>query len=49
MTRGPSAYSIIKREFGLKGDKHKVLEQFSALVETAKAAHGGGMMDRRAA
>ena len=27
-----SAYSIIKKEFGLKGSKQKVYEQFKALV-----------------
>lgn len=40
MSRGPSAYSIIKREFGLKGDKRKVLAEFERLVETVKAARG---------
>jgi hypothetical protein len=45
MTRGRSAYSIIKRQFGLRGNKQKVLEQFSVLVEAAKAAHSGGMQD----
>ncbi len=28
---GPSAYSIIKREFNLTGSKAKVLEQFTAI------------------
>jgi hypothetical protein len=32
MTRnGPSAYSIIKKEYNLKGSKAKVLEQFAAI------------------
>ena len=31
-SRGPSAYSIIKKEFNLKGNKQKVLEQFSNLI-----------------
>lgn len=30
--RGQSAYSIIKQEFGLKGNKKKVLEQFEKLT-----------------
>lgn len=28
---GPSVYSIIKREYNLKGSKAKVLEQFTAI------------------
>lgn len=31
--RGPSAYSIIKREFALKGDKRKVYEQFKNIID----------------
>ena len=31
--RGQSVYSIIKEEFGLKGNKQRVFEQFSAKVE----------------
>lgn len=30
--RGQSAYSIIKQEFGLKGNKQSVLEQFEKLI-----------------
>ncbi|MAR67042.1 MAG: hypothetical protein CL833_07330 [Crocinitomicaceae bacterium] len=30
--RGQSAYSIIKQEFGLKGNKRSVLEQFEKLT-----------------
>lgn len=37
MTRGKSCYKIIKERFGLKGNKHKVLEQFTALVATKQA------------
>lgn len=33
MTRGPTAYSRIKAEFGLKGTKAKVLEQFYKMVK----------------
>jgi hypothetical protein len=34
--RGPSVYSIVKREFGLKGSKQSVYDQFNAIVEDAK-------------
>ena len=30
--RGQSAYSIIKQEFGLKGNKQSVLEQIEKLI-----------------
>jgi hypothetical protein len=36
ITRGPSAYSIVKRECGFKGNKAKVLEQFEAYVAAMK-------------
>lgn len=35
--RGQSAYSICKQEFGLKGNKQKVLEQMEKLVADAIA------------
>ena len=38
MTRGRTCYAIIKEEFGLRGRKARVLEQFLPLVEQAKAA-----------
>jgi len=28
LTRGPSCLSIVKREFGLKGNREKVIAQF---------------------
>ena len=31
-----SVYALIKREFGYKGSKKKVLEQFSAMIEELK-------------
>jgi len=31
--RGRSVYSIIKEEFGLKGNKQKVFDQFSKIVQ----------------
>ena len=36
LTRGRSAFAIVKQEFGLKGNKQKVYEQFCALLEAAK-------------
>ena len=36
ITRGPSCYSRIKQEFGFKGNKDKVLEQFTAYVEAMR-------------
>lgn len=32
ISRGASAYSIIKKEYDLKGSKQKVLEQFQRLI-----------------
>jgi len=40
--RGRSAYSIIKQEFGLKGTRASVLEQFTAMVDKAKAGRNNG-------
>ncbi len=37
--RGPSAFSIIKREFGLKGSKEAVLASFGALIGKTPALH----------
>ena len=31
--RGSSAYSIVKEEFGFKGNKRKVLEQLEQLIK----------------
>ena len=33
MSRGRSCYSIVKGEFGLKGSKQKVYDQFKQLIE----------------
>lgn len=38
MTRGMSCLAIAKREFGLKGNREKVLAQFEVLVEQARAS-----------
>tara|TARA_B100000131_G_scaffold297088_1_gene315519 strand:- start:33 stop:239 length:207 start_codon:yes stop_codon:yes gene_type:complete len=35
MTRGKTAYSIIKKEYGLKGSRQKVYDQFTKLIESA--------------
>jgi|TARA_R110000824_G_scaffold239078_1_gene427833 hypothetical protein len=35
-SRGPSAYAIIKREYGLRGNKQSVFDQFKAIKEQAK-------------
>ena len=34
--RGQSAYSIIKAEYGLKGNKKSVLQQLEEIIEEAK-------------
>ena len=34
--RGQSAYSIIKQEFGFKGNKQKVLEQLQSKIDEIK-------------
>ena len=36
ISRGTSAYSIIKKEFGLKGNRESVYTQFCEVVEQAK-------------
>jgi len=36
MTRGRTCYSIIKKEFGLKGNRKKVLAQFEKIIEEGK-------------
>ena len=33
MSRGRSCHSIVKDEFGLKGSKQKVYDQFKQLIE----------------
>lgn len=40
--RGPSAATLIKKEFGFKGNNKKVLEQFEAKIEELKAARSKG-------
>ena len=32
MTRGPSCFTLVKKEYGLKGSKEKLIEQFEKLV-----------------
>ena len=36
--RPPSCYSVVKKEFGLKGNKAKVLEQFTKIVNDIKGS-----------
>jgi len=36
MSRGATAYSIIKKEFGLKGSRESVYTQFCEMCEQAK-------------
>ena len=35
MSRGKSCYAIIKREFGLKGNKQNVLNQYTEILTKA--------------
>ena len=37
LTRGRTCYAIIKSEFGLRGNKKRVLAQFEPLVDAARA------------
>jgi hypothetical protein len=37
MTRGRTCYSIIKEEYGLKGNKRRVFAQFEELCQEASA------------
>ena len=39
--RGRSAYSLIKEEFGLKGNKQKVFEQLGEIIETMEKMREG--------
>ena len=39
-TKGRSAYSFIKEQYNLKGNKMKVYEQFTIMIETAKQIEG---------
>ena len=32
LTRGPSCFTRVRREYGLKGNKQKLIEQFEKLV-----------------
>jgi len=34
LSRGPSCYSIIKRDFGLTGNRQSVYDQFSKMIQT---------------
>ena len=39
-TRGRSAYSLIKEQYGLKGNIAKVYAEFTTMIETAKQIEG---------
>ena len=41
--RGRSAYSLIKEEFGLKGNKQKIFEQLTEIIEAIKEYREGEM------
>ena len=40
--RGGSTFTVVKKEFNLKGSREKVLEQFEAIVEAAKEKQFNG-------
>jgi hypothetical protein len=40
LAKGRSAYSVIKSEFKLKGNKQKVLDDFTKIVDQAKRLVG---------
>jgi len=35
--KAPTCYSLIKKEYGLRGNKQKVLDQFLPILEAARA------------
>lgn len=37
LTRGRTCYAIVKEEYGLKGNKQKVLDQFQKIVDQANS------------
>ena len=39
-TRGRSSYSMIKEQYGLKGNITKVYTEFTVMIETAKQIEG---------
>ena len=41
--RGRSAYSLIKEEFGLKGNKQRIFEQLTEIIEIIKEYRKGEM------
>jgi len=44
LSRGPSCFTRVKKEYGLKGNKQKLIEQFENLVaeENKKMTYVGG-------
>ena len=43
LTRGPSCFTRVKKEYGLKGNKQRLIEQFEVLVAGANS----GMVYKR--
>jgi len=39
LTRGPTSYAIIKREFGLRGSKRSVFDQFTSILRQQGILH----------
>ena len=39
-SRQPSAYSVIKKEYGLKGSRQKVYDAFTEIINTIKIQEG---------
>ena len=37
LTRGRTCYAIVKQEYGLKGNKQRVLDQFQEILDEAEA------------
>tara|TARA_R110000765_G_scaffold95102_1_gene179126 strand:+ start:242 stop:463 length:222 start_codon:yes stop_codon:yes gene_type:complete len=40
-SRGKSAYSIVKQELGVKGNKQKVLDQVNQIIQSIKEQQKG--------
>ena len=42
LSRGRSAYTVIKEMYGLNGSKKRVLEQFTAMIQSMKTQEQQG-------
>jgi hypothetical protein len=47
LSRGPSAYAMVKKAYGLKGNKEKVLDQLNKIIEQAKADSAQKQKDKQ--